>query len=130
MKHLAKKLRKNMTDAERLLWRHLRNRELGGYKFRRQRPIGPYIVDFVCLEKKLVIEVDGGQHAGQVELDAKRSDYLKEKGYRILRFWNNEVLTETESVLTVILSSLDGNITSLSPSSPLTPALSPRGEGE
>ena len=124
MKHLAKKLRKNMTDAERLLWRHLRNRELGGYKFRRQRPIGPYIVDFVCLEKKIVIEVDGGQHAGQVELDADRSDYLKEKGYSILRFWNNEVLKETESVLTVILSSLDGSV------APLTPALSPRGEGE
>ena len=119
-----------MTDAEKLLWRHLRNRELGGYKFRRQRPVGPYIVDFVCLEKKLVVEIDGGQHAGQVELDAERSDYLKEKGYRVMRFWNNEVLKETESVLTVILSSLDGNVTSLSPSSPLTPALSPRGEGE
>lgn len=123
MKHLAKKLRKTMTDAERLLWQNLRNRELGGYKFRRQRPIGPYIVDFVCLEKKLVVEVDGGQHAGQVELDTKRSGYLKEKGYQVLRFWNNEVLKEIESVLTVILLSLDGNIT------PLTPALSPRGEG-
>ncbi|MBW1836147.1 MAG: endonuclease domain-containing protein [Deltaproteobacteria bacterium] len=130
IKYRAKKLRKNMTDAERLLWRHLRNRELGGYKFRRQRPIGPYIVDFVCIEKKLVVEVDGGQHAGQVELDTKRSGYLKEKGYRVLRFWNNEVLKETESALTVILSSLDGNVTSLLPSSPLTPALSPRGEGE
>ena len=112
-----------MTDAERLLWQHLRNRQLGEYKFRRQRPIGPYIVDFVCLEKKLVIEVDGGQHAGQMESDSKRSDYLKEKGYRVMRFWNNEVLKETESVLTVVLSTLDGT-------SPLTPALSPRGEGE
>ena len=130
MKRFARKLRKNMTDAERLLWRHLRNRELGGYKFRRQRPIGPYIIDFVCLEKKLVVEVDGGQHAGQLELDVKRSDYLKEKGYRVLRFWNNEVLKETESVLTVILSSLDGSATPFLPSSPLTPALSPRGEGE
>ncbi|MDI6688728.1 MAG: endonuclease domain-containing protein [Desulfobacterales bacterium] len=129
MNHLAKKLRKNMTNAERLLWQHLRNRELGGYKFRRQRPVGPYIVDFVCLEKKLVIEVDGGQHAGQVELDAKRSGYLEEKGYRVLRFWNNEVLKETESVLTVILLSLDGNITPLSPSFPLTPALSRKGRG-
>ena len=126
MKRFARKLRKNMTNAERLLWQHLRNRELGGYKFRRQRPVGPYIVDFVCLEKKLVIEVDGGQHAGQVELDAKRSGYLEEKGYLVLRFWNNEVLKETESVLTVILSSLDGNVAS---SYPLTPALSPRGEG-
>ena len=79
------------------------------------------------MEKKLVVEVDGGQHAGQVELDAKRSDYLKEKGYRVMRFWNNEVLKETESVLTVILSSLDGNVAS---SHPLTPTLSPRGEGE
>jgi len=130
MKRFARKLRKNMTDTERLLWQHLRNRELGGYKFRRQRPVGPYIVDFVCLEKKLVVEVDGGQHAGQLELDAKRSDYLKEKGYRVLRFYNNEVLQERESVLTVILSSLDGNVTALLASSPLTPALSPRGEGE
>ncbi len=130
MKRFARKLRKNMTDTERFLWQHLRNRELGGYKFRRQRPVGPYIVDFVCLEKKLVVEVDGGQHVGQVELDTKRSDYLKEKGYRVLRFWNNEVLKETESVLTVILSSLDGNVASFLPSSPLTPALSPRGEGE
>jgi len=129
MKRFARKLRKNMTDTERLLWRHLRNRELGGYKFRRQRPVGPYIVDFVCLEKKLVVEVDGGQHAGQMELDAKRSDYLKEKGYRVMRFWNNEVLKETESVLTVILSSLDGNVTALSPSSP-SPRPSPRGARE
>ena len=115
MNRLAKKLRRNMTDAERLLWQHLRNRDLGGYKFRRQRPIGPYIVDFVCLEKKLVVEVDGGQHAGQLELDAKRSGYLEDKGYRILRFWNNEVLKATESVLTVILSSLDRSVTTLSP---------------
>ena len=123
MKRFARKLRKNMTDAERLLWQHLRNRELGGYKFRRQRPVGPYIVDFVCLEKKLVIEVDGGQHAGLVELDAERSDYLKEKGYRVMRFWNNEVLKEIESVLTVIRSSLDENVTP-------SPRPSPRGERE
>jgi very-short-patch-repair endonuclease len=114
-----------MTDAERLLWRYLRNRQLGGYKFCRQRPIGSYIVDFVCLEKKLVVEVDGGQHAGQLELDAKRSGYLEDKGYRVLRFWNNEVLTEKESVLTLVLSSLDRNVTP-----PLTPALSLKGDGE
>ena len=108
MRHIARKLRKNMTDAEQLLWRHLRDRQLGGYKFRRQHPIGTFVVDFVCLEKELVIEVDGGQHAKQLEPDAKRSDYLKEKGYRVLRFWNNEVLQESESVLSVILSSLNG----------------------
>lgn len=107
MRHIARKLRKNMTDAEQLLWRHFRDRQLGGYKFRRQHPIGTFVVDFVCLEKKLVIEVDGGQHAKQLESDVRRSDYLKEKGYRVLRFWNNEVLQKSESVLSVILSSLN-----------------------
>ena len=106
MKHRARSLRKNMTNVERLLWQRLRDRQLGGYKFRRQHPIGPFFVDFVCLEKELVIEVDGGQHAKNVEADVKRSDYLKERGYRVLRFWNNEVLEESESVLSVILSSL------------------------
>lgn len=95
-----------MTNVERLLWQRLRDRQLGGYKFRRQHPIGPFFVDFVCLEKKLVIEVDGGQHAKNVEADVKRSYYLKERGYRVLRFWNNEVLEESESVLSVILSSV------------------------
>jgi very-short-patch-repair endonuclease len=106
MKHRARSLRKNMTDVERLLWGRLRNRQLGGYKFRRQHPIGQFFVDFVCLEKKLVIEVDGGQHAMNLDADVKRSDYLKERGFRVLRFWNNEVLEERESVLSVILSSL------------------------
>ena len=106
MQHLARALRRNMTDAEKLLWRFLRDRQLGGYKFRRQHPIGPYVVDFVCLEKALVIEVDGGQHATNFDADVKRSDYLNERGLRVLRFWNNEVLKESESVLSVILSSL------------------------
>lgn len=106
MRYLAKKLRKNMTDAEQLLWQCLRDRRLGGYKFRRQHHIGAFIVDFVCLEKKLIIEVDGGQHGKQLEADVKRSDYLKERGYRVLRFWNNVVLQETESVLSVVHSSL------------------------
>ena len=106
MKHRARSLRKNMTDVERLLWQRLRDRQLGGFKFRRQHPIGPFFIDFVCLEKKLVVEVDGGQHAKNVEVDVKRSYYLKERGYRVLRFWNNEVLEESESVLSVILSSL------------------------
>ena len=104
-----------MTDAEQLLWRHLRNRELGGYKFRRQKPIGPFIVDFVCVEKSVVVEVDGGQHASQLEADEKRSRYLAEKGFRVLRFWNNEVLKEIESVLIFILDTLAGNTTSITP---------------
>ena len=105
-KELARTLRKNMTDAERLLWYNLRDRRLNGYKFRRQYPIGSFIVDFVCVERKLIIEVDGGQHNWNKDKDANRTEYLEEKGYRVLRFWNNEVLHKTESVLNVILSSL------------------------
>jgi very-short-patch-repair endonuclease len=106
MHHRAKTLRKNMTDAERVLWHSLRNRQLGGFKFRRQKPIGPYIVDFVCIEKKLIIEVDGGQHATKVEHDDKRSEYLRKEGYKIIRFWNNDVLKEKEAVLNQIMKSL------------------------
>jgi very-short-patch-repair endonuclease len=106
-KQLARTLRKNQTDAENWLWRNLRNRELGGRKFRRQYWIGKYVVDFVCIEKKLIIELDGGQHALQVEQDEERSVFLKEKGYQLIRFWNNEVLQEGEAVLNVILSHLN-----------------------
>lgn len=88
-----------MTDAERVLWQSLRNHQLAGFKFRRQKPIGSYIVDFVCIEKKIIIEVDGGQHALQQEYDSERSDYLKRKGYKILRFWNHDVLKEKDAVL-------------------------------
>jgi len=79
-REIARALRKRMTEAERRLWRHLRNRELGGWKFRRQYPVGPYIVDFICVEKNLVIEVDGGKHAENEELDIQRSEYLKKDG--------------------------------------------------
>jgi very-short-patch-repair endonuclease len=119
MNRHARALRKNMTEVERLLWRKLRNRQLHRCKFRRQHSIGPLIVDFVCLEKNLVIEVDGGQHAKNSEADVKHTEYLNEKGYRVLRFSNNEVLQQTESVLIVILSCLRKD-------APLTPALSPR----
>ena len=105
-RQLARALRRRMTDAERLLWRHLRNRELGGWKFRRQYPVGPFIVDFICVEKNLVIEVDGGQHAENEELDIQRSAYLNKMGYRVLKFWNNEVLQETEAVLEAIFAIL------------------------
>ena len=102
----ARALRRRMTDAERVLWGHLRNRELGGWKFRRQYPVGSFIVDFICVEKNVVIEVDGGQHAENAEQDAQRSAYLKKMGYRVLRFWNNEVLQETEAVLEAIFAIL------------------------
>jgi very-short-patch-repair endonuclease len=103
---LARALRQRMTDAERLLWRHLRNRELGGWKFRRQYPVGPFIVDFICVEKNVVIEVDGGQHAENEEQDIQRSAYLNKMGYQVVRFWNNQVLQETEAVLTAIFAIL------------------------
>lgn len=102
----ARKLRSNLTDAESILWRHLRFRQIDGYKFRRQRPIGHYIVDFVCLEKKLVIEVDGGQHNGEATYDARRDRWLRAQGYEVLRFWNDEVLTKIDGVKEVIFRTL------------------------
>ena len=118
MKSRARALRRNMTDAERLLWRSLRDRQMGGWKFRRQHPIRPFIVDFVCVDRKLIIEVDGGQHANKVQEDASRSAYLRNKGYRLLRFWNNQVLKETEAVLDMILAALDDDTPSPRPSPP------------
>ena len=96
--NIARVLRKKQTDAEKLLWRHLRAKQLEGRKFRRQHPIGNYVVDFVCLEESLVVEVDGGQHADYTE-DAQRDRWLTAQGFKILRFWNNEVLTNIEGVL-------------------------------
>ena len=104
----ARELRKTPTEAERLLWRHLRLRQLGGYKFRRQQPIGLTIVDFVCFEKKLVIEVDGGQHSEQIHEDEERSAWLGGQGFRVMRFWNNEVLRDVEAVKEVIRKALGG----------------------
>lgn len=95
----ARKLRQRASDAEQLLWRHLRGRCLAGYKFRRQVVIEPYIVDFLCYEALLIIEADGGQHAEQKRYDARRSAQLEAMGYRVMRFWNHEILTETQAVL-------------------------------
>jgi len=96
-----------MTEAERLLWRALRDRQLAGFKFRRQHPVRPYVVDFVCIERKLVVEIDGGQHAQQVAKDAVRTTVIQAKGYRVIRFWNNEVLENLEGVLQSILAALN-----------------------
>lgn len=101
---IARKLRKNLTEAEKKLWYYLRNVSLG-FKFRRQHPIGSYIVDFVCLEKFLIIEVDGGQHFNSVE-DKMRDIFLEKEGYKVLRFWNNEVLENSEGVLIKIKENL------------------------
>ena len=102
----ARHLRNNPTEAEQKLWSRLRRKQLHGYRFRRQRPIGPYIVDFVCLEALLIIEVDGGQHAEQVAKDEARTRFLQKEWLRVIRFWNNEVLANTEGVLEAILHDL------------------------
>ena len=106
-RQFARHLRRSMTDAEHRLWFHLRNRALLGFKFRRQMPIGPYIADFACIERRLVVEVDGGQHGGYAA-DAVRTVGLQAQGYRVLRFWNNDVLLQTPAVLEQILAALDG----------------------
>ena len=102
--HLAKGLRKRSTDVEQLLWSRLRAGRFEGMKFRRQHPIGQYIADFVCLEKKLIIELDGGQHTLPDEIlkDGQRDAWLEKEGYTVVRFWDNEVLTNTSGVLDAI----------------------------
>ena len=103
-------VRKEPTDAEKKLWQLLRRKQLDGYRFRRQVPIGPFIVDFACLAERLVIEVDGGQHAVEADKDARRTRWLEEKGLRVVRFWNNQVLGHPEGVIQVIQSALaDGD---------------------
>jgi adenine-specific DNA-methyltransferase len=102
----ARSLRETPTDAESLLWYHLRDRRLSNYKFRRQRPIGPYFADFACLEAKLIVELDGGQHVEAAAYDENRSRFMEAQGYRVLRFWNNEVLTQTDAVRERILRAL------------------------
>jgi very-short-patch-repair endonuclease len=102
----ARALRKNPTEAERSLWKHLRLRQLHGHKFRRQQPLGRYIVDFVCFEKKLIIEVDGGQHAERFPSDAARMAWLEARGFRVLRFWNHDVLGYIEAVKEAIREAL------------------------
>ncbi|MEW8627553.1 MAG: endonuclease domain-containing protein [Candidatus Thiodiazotropha sp.] len=101
----AKRLRQNMTDAERVLWRQLRAHRLSGQKFRRQQPIGPYIVDFIHFGAKLIIECDGGQH-NENTADHKRDAWFNQQGFHVLRFWNHDILNKTKSVLTEILTFL------------------------
>ena len=121
MKHRARDLRKKQTEAEKKIWQHLRNREIAGHKFRRQHVIGYYIVDFVCLSRKLIVEVDGGQHVETARYDAKRTEFLKSKGFAVIRFWNNDVLINTDAVIQKIYDAL-----TRSPS----PQPSPPGERE
>jgi very-short-patch-repair endonuclease len=104
----ARTLRHADTDAETRLWKSLRNRRLGGWKWRRQVPRGRYIVDFFCAETKLVVELDGGQHAEQVAYDVRRTAYPEGLGLRVLRFWNSAVLTNSDGVCLTILDACGG----------------------
>jgi len=102
----ARELRANSTEAERCLWYYLRDRRLSGYRFRRQTPIGRFVVDFVCVRARLIVELDGGQHADQLLEDLERTQSLARSGYRVIRFWNHEVLLRIEAVLESILEAL------------------------
>ena len=105
LKQFAGNLRNNPTDVERLLWQRLKSSQVEGIKFRRQQVIEDFIVDFVSFEKKIVIELDGGQHAETIEKDKRRDDCLIMNGYKVLRFWDNEVIQNMEGVLEVIRTS-------------------------
>jgi very-short-patch-repair endonuclease len=104
----ARALRKNQTDAERKFWQAVRNRNFGGLKFRRQIWLGEYIADFVCIERKLIVEIDGGQHAERRDYDERRTAALSERGFRVVRYWNTDVLTNLEGVLSDLLKQLGG----------------------
>ena len=118
--NFAKLLRSNQTPQEMRVWQVLRGSRLRGFKFRRQVPIGEFIVDFVCFEQKLIIEIDGGQHADNMK-DIVRDAELKKLGFRVLRFWNNEVDENLDGVMWLVLRQLQNH--------PLTPTLSHKGRG-
>ena len=129
----AKQLRRNSTDAERKLWSYMRNRQLQSWKFRRQLPIGRFIVDFACTELRIIVEIDGGQHSEQIIYDLNRTKILQSKGYRVVRYWNNEVLENIEGVLealTLTLSQRERELKNSSSQREESPTPSPlRGEG-
>ncbi|HUW60302.1 MAG TPA: endonuclease domain-containing protein, partial [Candidatus Bathyarchaeia archaeon] len=126
---LCRAMRHNDTEAEKLFWRLLRNRQLGGAKFRRQHAIGRYILDFYCHEARLAIELDGGQHgeSDQARRDERRTRYLQEQGIRVLRFWNHQVRTNSSGILQAVWDALfPANAVTLTPH----PNPLPQGEGE
>ena len=117
----ARTLRRNATDVEQRFWLAVRDRRLAGRKFRRQASVGPYVVDFLCVDARLIVELDGGQHGG--EPDRHRTAWLENEGWRVLRFWNNDVLENFEGVLSIVAAAL-------SEASPPSPnPLPPAGEG-
>ncbi|MFC0710917.1 endonuclease domain-containing protein [Azorhizophilus paspali] len=119
MRDRARALRRGMTEAEQRLWYHLRAHRFLGLKFRRQAPLGRYIVDFVCMELRLIVELDGGQHARQVAYDQRRDDWLRERDFMVLRFWNHQVLQQTEAVLERIRLGVERARARSSPPTPL-----------
>lgn len=126
----ARELRNGATEAESHLWQRLRLKQLAGFKFRRQVPVAGYIADFLCPEAKLIVELDGGQHCAQIAYDERRTGMLQAKGYRVLRYWNNEALVQTEAVLEDILRALtsissDGKSKSYGKSNSTPPQPSP-----
>src|SRR3979411_468022 len=126
MNDAARHLRLIQTEVEKRLWYRLRNRQIDGAKFRRQAQVGCYNVVFACFEQRLLIELDGGQHASVTERDRQRTQWLNSQGYSILRFWNNDVIENMDGVLERIAEELKGG---QRPPTPLTPALSRKGRG-
>jgi very-short-patch-repair endonuclease len=126
LRRYARRLRRDQTDAERKLWSRLRDRRLSGVRFRRQHPIGPFIVDFCSIEANLVIELDGGQHALQARSDAARTEFLRRQGYRVLRFWDNEALANIDAVLQRIVEALGHPLPSVE--KPISRPSPPQGE--
>ena len=126
MRSRARQIRTHMTDAETRLWHALRGKQMEGQKFRRQQTIGAYIVDFISLDAKLIVELDGGQHAEAADYDMKRDAWLVSEGFRVLRFWNNDVTDNLEGVLTRIVEALSPPPQPLSPArgTPVGPRLS------
>lgn len=123
----ARTLRRDKTDAEALLWRHLRSRQLFGFKFRRQMWLRGFIADFACVEAKLVVEADGGQHDARTEYDGKRTAAFAAEGYRVLRFWNHDILSNIDGVLLAISDALPSPSHAAAPRGPLP--LPSMGEG-
>ena len=106
---LARRLRRDQTEAEKRLWLHLRDRRLGGRKFKRQCPVDRFIVDFLCADAHLIVEVDGGQHAVRAQADARRTEILESLGYMVLRYWNNDVMANIEGVVEDIATMLESH---------------------
>jgi very-short-patch-repair endonuclease len=127
----ARELRRVMTDAERRLWSKLRNRRFGNFKFRRQVTLEPFIVDFVCMEQKLVLELDGGQHTLRQEYDAERTHWLEQHGFHVVRFWNHQLWEDSDAVDELIWTELHRLVNGRGEERTPSPRPSPtRGEGE